>query len=185
MLEAANLATKQAAFPAALTLGRKRLIPVPPMARFAFRGDEAAQERAGSALGLSFPPTLRAEQAGEIAVLWQGPDEFLILAPAAEKLALFARIETALADHPHALVDVSERNVGLILEGDSVAPLLATAIMLDLSPGQFPVAMTTRTLFGKADITLWRQGADRFQIEVWRSFAPYVVGLLEEGARGV
>jgi len=39
--------------------------------------------------------------------------------------------------------------------------------------------MATRTMFMKADIVLWRTGAETFHIEVWRSFAPYVWSLLE------
>ena len=33
-------------------------------------------------------------------------------------------------------------------------------------------------MFAKADITLWRTGPDRFHIEVARSFADYVTGML-------
>jgi heterotetrameric sarcosine oxidase gamma subunit len=34
--------------------------------------------------------------------------------------------------------------------------------------------MCTRTLFEKAEITLWRRGAQAWQIEIARSFAPYL-----------
>jgi sarcosine oxidase subunit gamma len=40
----------------------------------------------------------------------------------------------------------------------------------------FPIGMCTRTLFGKAEIVLWRTGEAQFHIEVWRSFAGYVWG---------
>jgi heterotetrameric sarcosine oxidase gamma subunit len=30
---------------------------------------------------------------------------------------------------------------------------------------------------------LWRTAANSFQIEVWRSFAPYIAGLLIEASR--
>jgi sarcosine oxidase subunit gamma len=43
--------------------------------------------------------------------------------------------------------------------------------------------MCTRTLFGKAEIVLWRTGATEFHLEVWRSFSDYVVGCLREAAR--
>jgi sarcosine oxidase subunit gamma len=42
--------------------------------------------------------------------------------------------------------------------------------------------MCTRTVYLKAEITLWRTGADTFRLEIWRSFAEYVVGMLEESA---
>jgi sarcosine oxidase subunit gamma len=43
--------------------------------------------------------------------------------------------------------------------------------------------MCTRTVLAKADVTLWRTGADTFHMEVWRSFAGYVGGLITEIAR--
>ena len=54
---------------------------------------------------------------------------------------------------------------------------------LDLHLDAFPVGMCTRTLFGKAEIVLWRTGEETFHIEVWRSFAPYLLGCLNEAAR--
>jgi sarcosine oxidase subunit gamma len=54
---------------------------------------------------------------------------------------------------------------------------------LDLDTAAFPVDTAARTLFGKAEIVLWRTGDDTFHVEIWRSFAPYVVGLLTEFAR--
>ncbi|MGQ3028233.1 MAG: sarcosine oxidase subunit gamma family protein, partial [Ferrovibrionaceae bacterium] len=44
----------------------------------------------------------------------------------------------------------------------------------------FPVGVCTRTLFAKAEIVLWRTDAQRFRVEVWRSFAGYLWGLLDE-----
>ena len=55
---------------------------------------------------------------------------------------------------------------------------------LDLGLKAFPVGMATRTLFDKAEIVLWRRAQETFQVEVWRSFAPYLVAALTEAARG-
>jgi sarcosine oxidase subunit gamma len=43
--------------------------------------------------------------------------------------------------------------------------------------------MCTRTIFGKAEIVLWRRGPRSFHIEVWRSFAPYLLACLQEALR--
>jgi sarcosine oxidase, subunit gamma len=43
--------------------------------------------------------------------------------------------------------------------------------------------MCTRTVFGKAEIVLWRPAEQSFRLEVWRSFSPYVAHLLHEVAR--
>lgn len=185
MVETIAMATRHSNLPLSFRLGQTQFDPLPPMARFVFRGDKHVCEKAGQALGVVFPAALRASTANDVSVLWQGPDEFLLLAHDEKRHSLADGIDTACRDISHALVDVSHRNVGFILEGPDVELLLATAIQLDLSLPHFPIGMTTRTLFAKADITLWRQSAERFHIEVWRSFLPYVVGLLREGARGL
>jgi sarcosine oxidase subunit gamma len=162
-----------------------------PLARFVFRGDATAAGKAGGAFGASLPVApLAANALGARAALWQGPDEWLLLAcpeadgeQAVDALArkLAGEIAAALGDTPHSLVDVSERGVALLVEGAGAADLLNAHVFLDLSPEAFPVGMVTRTLFTKAEITLWRLGDEAFAIEVWRSFAPYVAGLLIEG----
>ena len=43
--------------------------------------------------------------------------------------------------------------------------------------------MCTRTVFAKAPIVLWRTDEDTFHLEVWRSFARYVMQLLAEVSR--
>ena len=108
--------------------------------------------------------------------LWLGPDEWLILAEAGRGAALAGTIERSEA--PHALVDVSHRQLGFVLSGDDAALLLNGAVPLDLSEAAFPVGMCTRTLFEKAEIVLWRIGAQAWHIDVARSFAPYVRDLL-------
>lgn len=162
----------------------------PPLARFIFRGDAAAEAAAGVACGLAFPEQLnraaskgeRGQPGGRVA-LRLGPDEVLLIVPVVEGQAVAKAIEAATAAHPHSLVDISDRHLGFVLEGPRAAELLNAGCPLDLDIGAFPVGMATRTLFHKAEITLWRMGPALFRIEVWRSFAPYVAAMLEEAAR--
>lgn len=185
MAEAGVRLQRQSVLPDAIRLADVQCRIVGPLARFVLRGDALGVRRVSDLLETSVPAVMRAVSAGERTILWQGPDEFLILAPDADRTAMHAQIAAVLKDHPHSLVDVSQRNVALGLEGAAIEPLLATGIMLDLCEAEFPVGMVTRTLFGKADVTLWRQATDRFHLEVWRSFAPYVLGLLQAGSRGL
>ena len=74
-------------------------------------------------------------------------------------------------------------DVDVVVNATSIGLHPQRDAMLDLDPAAFPVGMATRTLFTKAEIVLWRQGADTFHVEVWRSFAPYLHGLLAEAAR--
>jgi sarcosine oxidase subunit gamma len=160
-------------------LGGVSLTASPPRSRFILRG-EAAAAPAGTALGLEVPRTPnRAAASGERAVLWLGPDEWLVLAPEAEAAPLFASLERALAGVPHALVDVSHRQTAILLAGPGCEDALNAFVPLELSEAAFPVGMATRTIFEKAEIVLWRTGPESFHLEVWRSFAPYVWNLLE------
>ena len=89
-----------------------------------------------------------------------------------------------LADTP-GTVDVSHRQVALIVEGPQAVTMLNGACPLDLHPSAFPVGMCTRTVFAKAEIVLWRTGEQRFHLEVARSFARYVYELLREIAADI
>lgn len=179
-----NMLVRAADLPPSRQFGPVAYAPLAPMARFVFRGDLDAQQRLADLCQCAVPKPLRAAQQGETSLLWQGPDEILVLSPE-DSAALATRIARALGRVPHSCVDVSHRNVGFTLQGEDVTTLLSSAVMLDLDEREFPTGMVTRTLFAKADIVLWRRAPDRFHIEVWRSFAPYVLAMLAEGARGL
>lgn len=146
--------------------------PAPEAARLILRGAPAAI----TAFGPATPERLRVTGAGTRAALWLGPDETLVLAPGADAAAL----QALPVSGPHSLVDISHRQTGLVLTGRLAALCLSSGCPLDLRLTAFPVGMATRTLFHKAEIILWRQAQEQFQIEVWRSYLPYLVGHLAE-----
>jgi sarcosine oxidase subunit gamma len=157
---------------------------LPSACRWVLRGDAAVRAATESALGVPVPAAAcRAGVNGERAALWLGPDEWLLLAPAAQA-GLETRLERALEGLPHSLVEVSHRQVGLLVHGPQAALLLASGCPLDLDVRAFPVGMCTRTMLAKAEVVLWHTAADEFHLEVWRSFAPYVTQFLAEAARG-
>ncbi len=153
--------------------GRLSLRPATDMARLSLRGDPAAL---GAAFGLALPTQpCRAAEADGRSALWLGPDEWLLLAPP-------GTLDADTAVPGASVVDIGHRQVGLVLEGSGAVDALAAGCPLDLHPTAFPVGMCTRTVFGKAEIVLWRRDAARFHVEAWRSFAAYVHGLLERAA---
>jgi sarcosine oxidase subunit gamma len=159
--------------------------PLPPATRWVLRGGEPVRSAAEHALVLPLPATAcRAGVAATRAALWLGPDEWLLLAPAADA-ALGASLSQGLADLPHSLVDVSHRQVGLAVRGVHAATLLASGCPLDLGVRAFPVGMCTRTMLGKSEVVLWRTEPEEFRVEVWRSFASYVARFLADAARGM
>jgi sarcosine oxidase subunit gamma len=159
------------------------IVLLPPSTRLSVRGGPEAARRLGTAFGVELSTdVLRARQAGERVTLWLGPDEWLLIA--GEDAGLAGDLDHALAGEPGSVVDVSHRNAGLDVSGEAVARVLNTGCPLDLGLAAFPVGMCTRTVLAKADVVLWRQAEDRFHLECWRSFVPYVIDFLTEGAAG-
>jgi sarcosine oxidase, subunit gamma len=174
------------------------LTGLPPAARFAFHGGAEARAALDPVWGVAFSEAAcRANAHSGRATLWMGPDEYLLLDFAggeprtveplpgqppggASASTLFDALEGAMADVPHALVDISHRQFAFEMGGPHAATILSGACPLDLNLAEFPVGMCTRTALAKADITLWRTRADAFHLEVWRSFAGYVTGVLAE-----
>lgn len=155
-----------------------------PASRLSVRGAGDAIKVLGDAFGLSLPvETCRARANTQRAALWLGPDEWLLIAPDGEMPVLADWMVNALGATPASVVDISDRNVGLEVSGPRAAEAINAFCPLDLDLAAFPVGMCTRTIFGKAEIVLWRTAKESFRIEVWRSFAPYVLGCLDEATR--
>lgn len=157
---------------------------LPPATRLAVRASHGAVAALGEAFGVALPvEACRASSNGSRAALWLGPDEWLLIAPDGEMPVLGVWLTDALGGEPASIVDVSDRNVGIAVSGPKAAEAINGFNPLDLDAKAFPVGTCTRTVFGKAEIALWRTGKDVFRIEVWRSFAPYVLGCLDEAMR--
>ncbi len=132
----------------------------PPLARFSLRARDPADLAA--LLGRKIPATIGAI-AGDIACL--GPDEWLLRLPPGTTIPLGEGL-------PLAITEVSERSVCLIVEGPRAAEVLMAGCLLDLD--RFAAARATRTIFETVEIILIRSGENRFEVEVWRSFAPWL-----------
>jgi sarcosine oxidase subunit gamma len=162
--------------------GKVEAVALPFATRFILRGGPEVAEPVGAAFGVAPPlQPLRAIGQGARAALWLGPDEWLLIAED-EPAELGAALEAALAGVSHGLVDVSHRQCAIEVAGPGAARLLNAGVPLDLDLAAFPVGMATRTLLLKAEIVLWRREAERFHLEVARSFGPYVAAVLAQSA---
>ena len=140
----------------------------PPMARFSIRARQA--QALETVLGITLPRRIGTTEAGAACL---GPDEWLLRAPAGTRLSSAAGL-------PVAIVEVSERSVCLIVEGAHAAKVIASGCPLDLD--RFAVGRATRTVFETVEIVLLRTNENRFEVEVWRSFAPWLRAALETAA---
>jgi sarcosine oxidase, subunit gamma len=153
----------------------------PPATRLILQGGSDLRLAAASSWGVSFPQdACRAVVREDRAILWLGPDEFLLWDASPNASQSGYALEQAIQPYAHSLVDVSHRQVALQISGPHAATILSGACPLDFDLEAFPVNMCTRTVFAKAEILLWRIAPDVFHLEVWRSFQPYVTELLAE-----
>lgn len=160
------------------------LRPFPPVSRFVLRGGTQVLAAAADALRLPHNETpCRAVHNDDLAALWLGPDERLLLGPAEAAEEIRSLLQRTLAGLPHSLVETSHAQIAFELSGPATAHTLNSGCPLDLDPASFPVGMCTRTVFAKAQIMLWRTGPDTFHVETARSFAPYVTQFLAQAAR--
>lgn len=153
-----------------------------PCLRVALRAPRESVAAVSTALGVALPsrPKMSGSD-GARSALWLGPDEWLVLDQAGnEMLPALAKV-----DDFHSAVDVSHRNVGIIVSGRGAADVINAGCPQDLSLAAFPVGACSRTLLGKIEIVLWRIAEDEFRIECWRSFADYADSLLRVAARDV
>lgn len=156
------------------------LTPAAPARRLSLRAPRESVDAVSQALGLALPTSPGAAVVeGSRAALWLGPDEWLVIEEGAGALS------PALADIAafHSAVDVSHRNVGILVAGRGAEAALAGGCPRDLSAAAFPVGSCARTVLGKAEIVVWRTGEDAFRVECWRSFSDYVFSFLAEAGR--
>ena len=160
--------------------GLARLTALGPATRLSIRAGEDALGALANALEIDLPRSpLSAAQNGPRYAFWLGPDEWLVVDEAGEDL--MARLRDIEA--PYSAVDISHRNVGLIVEGAGAAAAINAGCPVDLRSDRFPVGKVVRTVIGKAEVVLYRKEENTFRIECWRSFSSYVFGLLDQGAK--
>lgn len=155
-----------------------------PRARFSLRLRPENAASFSATTGLSLPGTVGAvSRADETAVACVGPDEWLVVMPESEASAFAAAASGLRGKIPHALADLSDREVTFAIEGPEVLTLLSTGIARDVSAIQLGTAV--RTLFDTASVILWRDDESTFRMDVWRSFAPHVRAFLDRAAQEI
>ena len=161
-----------------------KLVLAPNAAKLSFRGREKAVAIAAAAFGVELPQVAcRFIRADNRSAFWLGPDEWLLQAVGESPVKVFAELEGRLGGQSCSLVDVSHRSCAFSIVGAKSEYILNHGCPLDLSLAAFPVGMCTRTVIGDAAVMLSRPEEASFDIDVWRSFAPYVWQLLDEARR--
>ncbi|WP_126978478.1 sarcosine oxidase subunit gamma [Frigidibacter oleivorans] len=158
-----------------------RLEELPWSPRFSLRVRPQNRAALEGALGLTLPARIgERSMTGGTEVLCLGPDEWTVLVPESGRDALVDAGARIYAQTPHSLVEISDREITLRLSGPQALTALTAGCPRDVEALQ--TGRAARTLFDSATVILWRDGADSFRMDVWRSFLPHVRAILDKVA---
>jgi len=161
---------------------------VAPLAGVTLRvaSDAAVIERLGRAIGVPIPldpNRVNVSAAGRRAVLWMGPDDWLVVDEDRDAAAsIEGALRAAAGDAFVVTVDVSENRVAFDITGPEARDLLEGGITVDLHPRAFAAGSCAQTLLARANVLLWqRTDEPSYRLFVRPSFAAYVEAWLEDG----
>ena len=153
--------------------------------RLSLRIKPADRTAVAKALGLTLPAKIGATSSkGDLMAACLGPDEWIVIGDPAKHSGLYGKAHKLSSKYVMSVTDVSYRNIGVTLTGEAAADMVTVGCPLDMRLEAFPVGKCTRTVFEASPILLHRTAEDSFVMECWRSFAPYMVGLMTAHARG-
>jgi len=136
------------------------------------------------ALGAAPPTKPNTTAAGrDCAILWLGPNEWLVTTPPGGEVGAQAALREALGQRHAAVTDVSEARAVIALGGPRARDVLAKGCPLDLHPRAFKAGDCAQSTLAKALVILHQTAdAPAYDIYVDRSFADYLWRWLEDAA---
>lgn len=168
------------AFEAGSVAGTVELREVPFLTMAGLRVDPAAEagERLGAVTGGLPTASGEVRGSGDTAVLWLGPAEFLLVAPAESHDSLGGELPraliAALADGPGQVVDLSANRTTLELSGPRARAVLEKGCALDLHPRVFKPGTALSTEIGGIPAVLWKTAEETYRILPRASFAEFL-----------
>jgi len=117
-------------------------------------------------------------------IVWVGPDDWFVVGPKGQGVAIETRLRAALAGIHHAVTDVSGGYTVLHLSGRPVREVLAQGCPLDLHPRAFRPGSSAGSLLFKTSVWLWQtDAAPVYEVLVRSSFMGYFWLMLERCTR--
>lgn len=168
------------AFEAGSVAGTVELREVPFLTMAGLRVDPAGEagERLGAVAGGLPSASGEVGGNGDTAVLWLGPAEFLLVAPAESHESLGGELPrgliTALADGQGQVVDLSANRTTLELSGPRARAVLEKGCALDLHPRVFKTGTALSTEIGGIPAILWKTADQTYRIFPRASFAEFL-----------
>lgn len=138
--------------------------------------DDGFRAAVRDATGLEPPtaPGTTAESAGR-ALLWLGPDEWLLVDDSTASETILGPLRAALGDRHAAVTDVTGSRIRLMLTGAGAGDVMAAGCALDLHPRAFPTGRCARSTLAGVPVVLHRPSdADGFHLLVPVSYADWL-----------
>ncbi len=118
------------------------------------------------------------------AVLWLGPDEWLVVSETQPGHALASRMQQALQGLHAAVIDVSDARVVYAVTGAHARDVLAKGCALDLHPRAFSLGQCASSLLAEVPVLIHQRSAEPcFELYVARSVGEYVRAWLRAAVR--
>lgn len=171
-----------------------RLREIPFLSQIGLRAESGtpAAEALADRLGLPLPTGV-----GQVtgdgtgrgrAVLWLGPDEFLLIAPdqaggGPDPAALSADLAAAITGLPGQVLDLSAHRTTVELDGPRAQEVLESAVRVDLDQVAFPSGSALVTLLGGVGVILWRTAPATIRVMPRASFSVHVARWLLDAMR--
>ncbi|MGJ7551378.1 sarcosine oxidase subunit gamma [Pseudomonas putida] len=156
---------------AGVTLREKKFL-----GHLTIRGDGHNPEFAAGvhkALGLELPVALTVVANADSSLQWVGPDEWLLIVPGGQELAVEQKLRAALEGQHIQVVNVSGGQSLLELRGPNVREVLMKSTSYDVHPNNFPVGKAVGTVFAKSQLVIRRTAEDTWELVIRRSFSDY------------
>lgn len=169
---------------------RVQLAEVPFLSMVNLRVDPAgpAAARVASVLGAGLPTEPNTVVSpGEYAVLWLGPDEWLVVGPdtgVRGPASLVSSLREALDGERGSAVDLSANRTTVEVSGPRARDVLENGCPLDLHPRVFYPGRCAQTVLARTQVVLWQTGPQpSYRLLVRCSFADYLAAWLTDAAR--
>jgi sarcosine oxidase, subunit gamma len=137
-------------------------------------------------LGVAVPAPNRVATAGERAILWLGPDEYLVVAPDGDPVA---ELTVDSVDSAESVVDVSANRTTIELSGQNAREVLEKGMSIDLHPRAFGPGHCAQTLLARSQVVLRQVDTapaatgPTYHVLVRGSFAPYLADWLVDASK--
>ena len=170
----------RAAFESGSVAGTVELSELPflTMVGIRIRPDTDAGTRLSSVTGGLPAGSGDVRSSGDTAVLWLGPAEFLVVAPADahESLGgdLIQALKEALSDGEGQVVDLSANRTTFELTGPRARAVLEKGCSLDLHSRVFKAGTALSTEIGNIPVVLWKTGEESYRLFPRASFADFL-----------